>query len=103
LTGLQLPDRPTGAGLVATERASIAGPSTRPSQPRFVEVRPGDSLWRIARSLLPAGATDADITRAWHRLDRLNAERIGDDPDLIRPGTRLAVSVVDPSHRKDPA
>jgi hypothetical protein len=35
--------------------------------------------------------SDREITAAWHRLHRVNAERIGADPDLILPGTRLVV------------
>lgn len=57
-----------------------------------VMVKPGDSLWSIARSILPAGASDATIehklTEIWDR----NATRIGtNDPNLIFSGQRLLI------------
>ncbi len=59
---------------------------------QMILVRPGDSLWTIARSRLPAGASDAaiwhEVLAIWHR----NAGRIGTgDPNLIFSGTRLQV------------
>jgi hypothetical protein len=78
LDGLAVPDRATG---------SLSTTATR----QVVRVRPGDSLWAIASRLLPAGADDARVTAAWHRLHLANLARIGDDPDLIQPGTRLVV------------
>jgi nucleoid-associated protein YgaU len=54
-------------------------------------VRPGDSLWTIASHLLPPGAEDTRVIETWHALHRANHSRIGDDPDLILPGTRLVV------------
>jgi len=72
LDGLQLPDRATG--------------TPRPQAPAAhqVTVRPGDSLWAIARR------QDTD----WPSLYRANRAVIGADPDLIQPGMRLVV----PSH-----
>jgi nucleoid-associated protein YgaU len=90
LSGLTLPDRTTGVGLATTARPAIGRQATSP-RPPYVDVRPGDSLWRIARSLLGPAATDVEITHVWHRIHRLNLDRIGADPDLIRPGTRLTV------------
>ncbi|EFL32662.1 secreted protein [Streptomyces viridochromogenes DSM 40736] len=43
----------------------------------------GDSLWSIADSL--------DISGGWHELYDGNKKAVGDDPDLIRPGEKLAV------------
>ena len=86
VTGLALPDRTTGAAYPVAST---------------VVVRPGDSLWSIAAGLLPAGAPDAEVTAAWHRLHRTNLARIGADPDLILPGTRLVVPAPDASDRKD--
>ncbi len=85
LDGLAVPDRATGSAPQAAARPVVR--ETRPA----VRVRPGDSLWAIASRLLPAGADDARVTAAWHRLHRANLARIGDDPDLIQPGTRLVV------------
>lgn len=45
-------------------------------------VRRGQSLWRIARQQLGSGDK-------WRQLYEANKDRIGDDPDYIRPGTRL--------------
>ncbi|MGA5896368.1 transglycosylase family protein [Streptomyces venetus] len=43
----------------------------------------GDSLWSIADSL--------DISGGWHELYDGNKKAVGDDPNLIRPGEKLAV------------
>jgi hypothetical protein len=86
LDGLALPDRTVGAV-----------PGRRPT----VVVQPGDSLWGIAASLAPRAASDATVTRAWHRLYRVNATRIGPDPDLILPGTRLRVPTPAAPRRRD--
>ena len=84
LAGLPLPDRAVGAG-PATPAARAGAPA-----PREVVVRPGDSLWSIAEGLLGAGADDAHVAAAWHRLHHANRSRVG-DPDLIRPGQHLVV------------
>jgi nucleoid-associated protein YgaU len=70
LEGLALPDRPYGG--VRSHR-----------------VEAGESLWSITRELLPASASDLAVARAWPGLHALNRDRIGADPDLIRPGTAL--------------
>jgi hypothetical protein len=82
LEGLPLPDRAT------------AGPSSRPGRRAPTEiarvvVRPGDSLWRIARDQLSDSATDAEVSRAVDALYAANRQRIGPDPDRIRPGQHL--------------
>jgi nucleoid-associated protein YgaU len=61
----------------------------RPVSARQVVVRPGDSLWRIAERLLPADASDAGVARLTWRLYTLNRATVGNDPDLILPGTTL--------------
>jgi hypothetical protein len=77
-------------------------------------VLPGDSLWSIAASLLPA-ADAAEVDQAWRRIYRANRPAVGDDPDLLLPGTTLRLpeppasaggadgppGSVAPSHRKD--
>lgn len=72
LGGLELPDLPT--------------PRQQMSQ---VVVRPGDSLWLIARHRLPPDATDNQIAALTARLATLNRSTIGADPDLIFPGMVL--------------
>jgi hypothetical protein len=63
-------------------RLALARP--RPRRPRR------QSLWSIAKSLLPAGASDAKIARMVNRLWHLNADRIASGrPDLIAVGLRL--------------
>jgi nucleoid-associated protein YgaU len=74
LDGLPLPDRADGT----------------PAQ-AVVVVRPGDSLWLIARRLLPARAPDSAIADAVARLYGANRRTIGPDPDLLDPGQRLLV------------
>jgi hypothetical protein len=77
LSGLPVPDRAEG-----------------PAHPRSraVVVRPGDSLWLIARRQLPAQAGDRRIADRWHALYRRNREVVGADPDLIRPGQVLVLT-----------
>lgn len=78
LDGLPLPDRPTDR------------PVRRTAQPTVqVLVRPGDSLWQIAREHLPRTAADADVARAVERIYAANRRQIGTDPDQIRPGQLL--------------
>jgi nucleoid-associated protein YgaU len=56
-------------------------------------VRPGDTLWAIAGSLLGSNASPAEIAREVDRLWRLNAGTIATgDPDLLRVGTVLRTS-----------
>jgi hypothetical protein len=81
------------------EASELAPPSTAPvSQPgespadpirgRSYTVRPGDSLWSIARRLLGPGATAGEIAREVNRLWELNRDRIGTgDRNLLRVGT----------------
>ena len=52
----------------------------------------GDTLWDIAAArLAPAERSAANIQRYWRQIHRANRAVIGADPDLIHPGTRLAV------------
>jgi nucleoid-associated protein YgaU len=60
-----------------------------------VVVRPGDTLWAIARSRLGPGADDARVAHDVDRWHRLNHDVIGDDPDLIHPGQRLTAPTKD--------
>jgi hypothetical protein len=90
-------DRPTrlhGAalltGLPLPERSAAPRPTPhRPPDSDAVVVRPGDSLWAIARRELPPGASDADVTGLWHAIYTANRRVIGPDPDLVQPGQRL--------------
>ena len=96
LSGLPLPDRVVGAP---------AGPGASPTPatrtPHTVVVQAGDSLWSMAAALLPAGADDGRVCAYWHRLYRVNRNRIGADPDLILPGTVLEVPRSPAPRRED--
>ena len=85
---------PASTDPASTDPASTEAPgNTRPAdtvQPATsVLVRSGDTLWSIAAAALPPGATAADIAAAWPQWHQANAEAIGADPNLIRPGTVL--------------
>jgi len=55
-------------------------------------VRSGDSLWSIADDQLAEGASDAQVAAAVEDVWHENEDRIASgDPDLIRPGERLAL------------
>ncbi|MBM9468214.1 LysM peptidoglycan-binding domain-containing protein [Nakamurella leprariae] len=58
-----------------------------------VTVQPGDSLWELARSQLPADVPASEVDRLWHGWYQANRATIGDDPDLIRPGQRLILEL----------
>ncbi len=85
IAGLPLPDRTPGQLL---HRAAGAAPEHRE---RVVTVRPGDSLWSIARRDVGAGATEAAVAERWPVLWARNAGVIGPDPDLLQPGQRIVL------------
>jgi nucleoid-associated protein YgaU len=66
-----------------------ASPAAPADAVASVRVQPGDSLWVIAARRLGQHASDADIAGAWPRWYAANAQVIGDDPSLIRPGEVL--------------
>jgi LysM repeat protein len=69
----------------------VTGRVAQGEQDGTVVVRRGDSLWAIAARHLGAGASDAEVARAWPRWYAANRDLIGDDPDLIHPGMVLQV------------
>jgi hypothetical protein len=86
---------PAGAPEAAAPPQSAATPlvSTAPQSPapaaRVYVVRPGDSLWKIFRSLEPQGRGEAD----WREfLSRARSANDLGDPDLIRPGAVLSIT-----------
>ncbi|MBE7700717.1 LysM peptidoglycan-binding domain-containing protein [Oerskovia sp. Sa1BUA8] len=86
-----LPPQPAaprpGPGPAPTLGASVATESAASTV--SVVVLRGDSLWSLAARSLGQGATDAQIAVEWQRWFAANAEVIGQDPDLIRPGQVL--------------
>lgn len=80
------PDRPqTGDALNRATRSTGAEDQI---QTQHV-VKRGDTLWDIAKSQLPDGASSAQINHEWHRWYEANRQVIGEDPDLILPGQVL--------------
>jgi hypothetical protein len=79
-------------------QAATAAPPTAPhaaavaaerGRTQTTVVRPGDTLWGIAEDHLPSGVSDAAVARTWPAWWAANRDVIGDNPDLILPGTRL--------------
>lgn len=81
LEGLPLPDRPSGTGQPNSP--------TSDRQPQTVVVRRGDTLWSIAAGALGDNPSIAAIARRWPDWYAANRAVIGDDPDLLLPGTVL--------------
>lgn len=74
-----------------TKQHTLVSQSPAPHADRecSVVVRPGDSLWTIARSHLSDSASDADIAAEWPLWWQENKKAVGSDPSLIRPGLVL--------------
>ncbi|MGI9586188.1 MAG: LysM peptidoglycan-binding domain-containing protein [Acidimicrobiia bacterium] len=57
-------------------------------------VERGDSLWRIAKSVLESrdlSASGPDVAEFWRTIYRANSTLIGSDPNLIYPGQVLEI------------
>ncbi|MGE5635844.1 MAG: LysM peptidoglycan-binding domain-containing protein [Nocardioidaceae bacterium] len=81
---------PGAATVPASLSPASSAATVRRSSGGVYIVRPGDTLWSIARRLLGRRASPAAIASLVDRIWRLNADAIGTgDPDLINPGTRL--------------
>ena len=91
--GLPLPDRATTTTHVSRvfARAAAQQDRARPvrREPSVVVVRPGDTLWAIARADLPPEADDTTVAARARQIHLANRAVIGADPDLIRPDQRL--------------
>ncbi|EHM93114.1 hypothetical protein HMPREF0975_02060, partial [Actinomyces sp. oral taxon 849 str. F0330] len=68
---------------------AVTGPEAPSGRTHIV--LPGESLWSITAHLLPTGAGRAQVAQGWPALYRANADAIGPNPSLIRPGTVLSV------------
>ncbi|WP_127480765.1 LysM peptidoglycan-binding domain-containing protein [Nocardioides pantholopis] len=90
LDGLPLPDRAEGAAA----RPTPARPA--PQTGASITVRPGDTLWAIARRDLGAGADGTAVARRVRALHDLNRRVIGPDPDLVHPGQQLRLPAPSP-------
>jgi resuscitation-promoting factor RpfA len=89
-------ETPPSPGRAAEPRPDPPHPA-RPDTASTVRVRAGDSLWSIAARQLHPGATPAQIAVAWPQWYAANRDRIGADPNRLRPGQRLRVPVPDPA------
>lgn len=84
--------QPTQALLAsdATRSTAKAATATSSRSSAVHVVRPGDTLWGIARDRVGADATETDVYHEVQRLWRLNGAHVpGGDPDVIHPGLRL--------------
>jgi nucleoid-associated protein YgaU len=82
LAGLPFPDRPQSS-------RTLTGPARSQRDDQIVIVRPGDTLWAIARRSLRPGASEAEVAAASVEWFAANRAVIGNDPDLIFPAQRL--------------
>jgi LysM repeat protein len=88
--------RPPSRRLAAPLPPWLGGGPSKPTVGHAVE--PGDTLWDIAAThLQPSERSSGRVHRYWQQIYRANRPAIGDDPDLIHPGTRLQV----PSFRSE--
>jgi nucleoid-associated protein YgaU len=88
--------RPARIGLVSSAPTAPA-PSGAGEE---VVVRRGDCLWTLAARQLGADASDAQVATRWQQWWAANRAVIGDDPDLLIPGTRLVVPVAAAGQRR---
>ena len=89
--GLARAGRRPGAAPAACARPRSPRPRSlrRPGPVRRRGGRPGDTLWTLAASRLPATATTREVAAAWPAWWSANRTVIGADPDLLRPGQSL--------------
>ncbi len=59
-----------------------------------VTVKPGDCLWTLAAEQLGSSATDQQIANQWQLWYSANQDVIGEDPDILLPGTVLTAPSV---------
>jgi hypothetical protein len=81
-----------GSSAHAAGRTSVVSGEHSTSGRSIVVVKPGDSLWSIARRLIGPQASNEAVEQKLLSIWDANFRRIGTgDPNLIFPGTRLAV------------
>ena len=94
------PTRTPAATTAPAPVGSTGGPPsspprvTRTAPAPTVTVRHGDTLWSLAREQLRADgepATDRQTAAAWPSWWQTNRALVGEDPDLLHPGTVLRV------------
>lgn len=100
LVGLSLPERAVAPATPSAEprTRAMAVTRTEPGHDERYVVRPGDSLWSIARAHPARGD---DVERRWRAIWADNRDVVGADPDLIHPGQELRLPGTHPSTRTD--
>jgi nucleoid-associated protein YgaU len=84
------PDRDAAESEYGAGEQERPTPTLRGGQFDFEVVRPGDTLWSIARRVLGEEADEAAVAAEASRIWRLNADRIGiGSPEVLLPGTVL--------------
>ncbi|GAA3540637.1 LysM peptidoglycan-binding domain-containing protein [Nocardioides daeguensis] len=90
-------DTPVGSGASLSAEALAGLPlPDRPDDPlqdsptlTTTTVALGDSVWTVAARQLGPKASQAAVASYWLRVLALNADTLGADPDLVRPGQTL--------------
>ncbi|WP_265447673.1 LysM peptidoglycan-binding domain-containing protein [Flexivirga meconopsidis] len=84
-----VPDAPARTDQTARDSAGLVTGCPVPDDSGEVVVRRGDSLWSLVAQQLGPQADATAIAAEWPRWYAANRDLIGDDPDLLRVGTRL--------------
>ena len=92
----QAPHTPRDDGADASAAPETQGSRAGEAATLTHTVVVGDTLWDIAAGLLGPGADDAQTTRIWQRIHEHNRDVIGEDPDLIIPGSVLSLEGILP-------
>jgi nucleoid-associated protein YgaU len=83
----------SGDSSARTSSSSSTASSRSADRGGTYTVRPGDTLWGIARDRLGADATNAEVQQEVQRIWHLNGAQIpSGDPDLILPGQEIRFS-----------
>lgn len=88
LDGLAVPTRIVDP----VEDAQISRAQAMTAVSTTVRVRPGDTLWGIARRVLPDEVPEATVAAAARSLYAGNRIVIGADPDRLHPGQILSIT-----------
>lgn len=90
-SSFKIKEKETMHGIPAQELSSVVASGQRQSAlgQREVAVLTGDSLWEIVANHLGPQATTSEIHAEWPKWYERNKSVIGENPDLILPGTVL--------------
>jgi nucleoid-associated protein YgaU len=79
------------AQAATTTTTGAATTSTSGDATSTYRVRPGDSLWAVARRTMAAPKTVAAIATAWQQIYADNRSVIGNDPGVLHVGVVLSL------------